>query len=51
MIPRDTYKKIRRRQKRKILHDDGRVSTAEACENINRAFDRAFNRIWGKPKR
>ena len=47
MIPRDSYMKVRRRNKKKLLHDDGRVSTAEACENVIRAF----NRIWGKPKR
>jgi len=47
MTPRDSYMKVRRRNKKKLLHDDGRVSMAEACENINKAFDR----IWGKPKR
>ena len=42
MIITDTYKKARRRQKKKTVCGDGRVTTAEACDRLNEAF----GRIW-----
>jgi len=44
MIITDTYKKARRRQKKKTVYGDGRVSSAEACDRINEAFGRIWNR-------
>ena len=44
MIVVDTYMKARRRQQKRLIHDDGRVSTAEACDRLNEVF----KRIWGR---
>ena len=41
MIVVDTYMKARRRQQKRLVHDDGRVSTAEACDRLTEA-----GRIW-----